>query len=505
MKLKSIIYPFLFLVGAAVVSSCSKADVDIDPQGQFLVDNYYKNEDQAFAALAAAYDPIGKEVHTFENIITMFNAGSDDFFAGGGGPSDGIGIHSFDNYSIDASTIPASFWDNYYQGVFRTNVLLQKLPGVAMGDELKVRFTAEAKALRAYYYFELVRMFGNVPLILEPLNTSEIYTVEQAAPQDVYAQIEKDLTEAMPDLPMMIENMDADGGRLTKGSAQAILGKVYLFEGKNAQAAAQLAVVNGTPGGTSVYGYKLLDNFADLFGANVGFNSEAIIEIASTNKANVDYGNWGGGQNEANTVNQMVGPRGYTLNAGSTAPDYAGGWSFNPVTQQLYDVLKGDPRFDVTIADLKALQADGQITYAPADQDTGYFLKKFMPLQSDRSDLGGAIEQNYTQNVYVIRLADTYLMEAEALGASGSRAQALLDAVRARVGLPSVPVSMDAIMLERRKELAGEGQRWFDLVRTGRAAAALQDRGFTAGKNEILPVPLNELENTLIVQNPGYN
>jgi hypothetical protein len=95
-------------------------------------------------------------------------------------------------------------------------------------------------------------------------------------------------------------------------------------------------------------------------------------------------------------------------------------------------------------------------------------------------------------------------MEAEALGGSGDRAQALLDAVRARVGLPSVPVSMENIMKERRLELAGEGHRWFDLVRTGRAGAVLGDRGFTVGKNEIFPIPLKELENTKLVQNPNY-
>ncbi|MBY0487292.1 MAG: RagB/SusD family nutrient uptake outer membrane protein, partial [Flavobacteriaceae bacterium] len=108
------------------------------------------------------------------------------------------------------------------------------------------------------------------------------------------------------------------------------------------------------------------------------------------------------------------------------------------------------------------------------------------------------------QNSYVIRLADSYLMEAEALGGTGARAQALLDAVRARVGLTSVPVSLAAIKAERRKELAGEGQRFFDLVRWGDAPSVLGSRGFIAGKNEIFPIPLQEMANTILQQNPNY-
>ena len=145
---------------------------------------------------------------------------------------------------------------------------------------------------------------------------------------------------------------------------------------------------------------------------------------------------------------------------------------------------------------MKDLKAQGLADYSPGYKDTGYFIKKFMPTTADVTTGGGDAVLNYKQNVYVMRLADTYLMEAEALGGTGTRAQALLDAVRARVGLPSVPVSMNAIMAERRLELACEGHRWFDLVRTGKAAAVLASRGFTAGKNEIWPIPLKELENT---------
>ncbi|WPR72647.1 RagB/SusD family nutrient uptake outer membrane protein [Flavobacterium sp. NG2] len=505
MKLKNIKFSLIASVVLFTATSCSEEFLNVEPKGTALEDNYYTNESEAYSGLIAVYDVIGKQSRGFENMLTMLNAGSDDFFAGGGGATDGTGIQSFSDYTISPSTIPASYWNDFYQGIFRANILLKKLPNVPMDEATKVRFTAEAKVLRAYYYFELVRTFKNVPLITEPIATTEIYNVVQATPAAVYAQIEKDLNEALPNLPNTITNVATEGGRFSKGSAQALLGKVYLYEGKKTEAAAALAAVNGTPGGTSQYGYKLLSKFSDLWTISNKFNTESIIEITHTDKSNADWGFWGSGADEGNTVNVMVGPRSYSRTSGSTAPDYASGWSFNPVTQNLYDALKSDPRFDATIMDMKALKDAGQADYSPGYKDTGYFLKKFMPLNSDVSTGGGASALNYKQNIYAMRLADTYLMEAEALGATGTRAQALLDAVRARVGLSSVPVSMDAILAERRLELAGEGHRWFDLVRTGKAATALASRGFTAGKNEIWPIPLKELENTKIVQNPNYN
>jgi len=500
---------FKYFVFASVLFlsllSCGKEYVELDPTGTgtFLEENYYSDQTQAFSGLIAVYDLLGKEARGFENMVTMMNAASDDHHAGGGGPDDGAGIHAFADYSITPSTIPASYWNDYFQGIFRANILLAKLPAVPMDEATKGRYIAETKALRAYFYFQLVRMFGNIPLIVEPLATADIYNVPQAPKDAVYAQIEKDLEEAKAVLPPSL-NMATEAGRFTKGAAQALLGKVYLYNGKNAQAASELAEVNGTPGGTSQYGYRLLDNFADLWDFNNTFHSESILETTNTNQSNADWGFWGSGADEGNSINIMVGPRSYVRNAGSTAPDYAPGWSFNVFTQEFYDLIQGDPRFDATVADLKAFEEAGEIEYLHGDRDTGYYLKKFMPLNSDASTGGGVKELNYQQHVYMIRLADTYLLEAEALGGSGSRAQALLDAVRARVGLTPVPVSLDAIALERRLELAGEGHRWFDLVRTGRASTALASKGFTAGKNEVLPIPLRDTENTLIEQNPHY-
>jgi starch-binding outer membrane protein, SusD/RagB family len=404
---------------------------------------------------------------------------------------------------MTANLMAGSYWDDPYQGIFRANVLLQRLPDVPMDEPSRIRFGGEAKALRAFNYFNLVRMFGRIPLLLEPLTAANMYDVEQVEPAAVYAQIEKDLTEAIDALPPTVA-LATEGGRFTKGAAKALLGKVYLYEKKNALAAAQLAEVNGTPGGTSAFGYKLLDDFSDLWVVSNKFNTESILEETHSAAGNSDWGFWGSGRDEGNTLNVMVGPRSYERKD-NAAPDLPSGWSFNVFTQNFYDFMKNDPRFGATLLDLNALKTAGHADYIAGYMNTGYFLNKFLPRKSDVSTGGGATELNYRQNTYVIRLADTYLMEAEALGATGNRAQALLDAVRDRVGLPSVPVSMAAIKAERRYELAGEGHRWFDLVRWGDAATVLQSRGFVAGKHEVFPIPFRELQGTKLEQNPQYD
>lgn len=502
--MKTIKYKYIFAAAAMLsFGSCSEEFITSDIKGKFVDSNFYANEEQATAALVSVYDPIRKNSGGFENMITMMNAGSDDFYAGGGNSTDGQGIQDFSKHTLTSISIPGSFWNDHYQGIFRANNLLLKLPDVPMGDDVKSRFVGEIKALRAIYYFNLVRMFKNIPLLLEPLDATNMYAVEQVAPEAIYAQIEKDLTEAIPALPATIPS-ETEGGRITKGGAQAMLGKVYLFEGKKAEAAAVLAQVNGTPGETNQYGNKLLEKYSDLWVVSNKFNTESLIEVSHTSAGNSDWGFWGTGADEGNTVNIMVGPRSYSKPEGSPAPDLPSGWSFNVLTQDLYDAIKPDPRFAATVLDLKTMKEAGEADYIGGYQDTGYFLNKFVPRQEDVRTGGGAAELNYKQNSYIIRLADTYLMEAEALG-SGARAQALLDAVRARVGLGSVPVTLEAIKKERRMEFAGEGLRFFDLVRWGDAATKLANRGFNAGIDEIFPIPTRELQGTKLKQNPGYN
>ena len=494
----------IILAIAFLATSCGKDWLDVEPKGTQLEENFYQNADDALEGLIAIYDQVGGTSGGYINKFTATLAASDDHFAGGGSATDVNNLQVWSNYTLDPATGPqGELWDRYFSGVFRANVLISKLPGIPMDEDLKNRYMAESKFLRAYFYFDLVRFFENVPLFETPLSADEIYNVVQADPADVYNLIIQDLTVAIEGLPNTVPAA-TEGGRATVGAARALLGKVYLQLKDYTNAAQQFEKVNGTPGGTSEYGYKLLANFADLWDFDNKQNSESIFSVNHTGKAN--WGDWGCiACSEGNWLNTMCGPRNYKR-INEPAPDYFSGWSFFVITPELESVMNGDPRYSSTIVNIQALEDDGLASYEKGNMNTGFFLQKLLPLQSDVNP-GGVDFGNFDQNMYDIRLADTYLMEAEALVMSGGnlgRAQDLLDAVRDRVGLPSAPVSIEAIKHERRMEFVGEGQRWFDLVRWGDAPAALAFKGFVAGKHEILPIPLLELENTLIEQNIEY-
>lgn len=504
---RKITYLVVGLIGLQLLGACKKY-LEISPQERVLLDNYYKTPADAFAALVSIYDRFGYQTGGLYDKVAIMDAASDDHVAGGGGPSDINDLQVVNNFTLNPTTGPQGYlWNKGYAGIFRANVFLSKIGQINMDATLKARYTGEAKTLRAIFYFDLVRFFKNIPLLTSEVDPKQIYDVLQAAPADVYALIEKDLTEAIPSLPNTV-TVATEGGRITKGAAQAVLGKVYLWQGKNAQAAEQFALVNGpTPGQANpTYGYKLLTNFADLFKVSNKFNTESVLEIVHANSSN---GGWGdAGASEGNLLNIIVGPRGYKpILAG--APDYYSGYSFLPFTKEFFDFIHFDPRNKATVANLDSLEKNGIATYEKGYANTGYFIEKTIGRVSDKAPTGQT-ELNFPQDAYEIRLADTYLLEAEAIlqsgGAvgSGSRAYQLLNAVRARVGLNPVAVTLDNLIKERRLELAGEGHRFLDLVRWGKAATVLAYKGFTANKNEIFPIPQAELNNTKIVQNKEY-
>lgn len=500
-KVINISYVVLLLAVFTLVG-CTKEFLELEPRGTALESGFYQTEGEIFEALVAAYDMLTEGLGGGWGMpVGLLNSASDDTFAGGSDSGDQPAWVALDAFTLDPVEGPqADVWNRCYAGVYRANLVIDKAENLeVLTDEFRNRTVGEAKFLRAYYYFELVRWFKNVPLIIGTLGADEIYEITQAAPSEVYAQIEADLTAARNTFEIPETVGASELGRITKGAATALLGKVILYqnnEGRMVEAANLFEeVINSGL-------YALEPNFADIFDPANEFGIESVFEINYSGAARAGWGNaW---QTEGNLNVQFFGMRDYV------GPDYASGWSFCPVTPKLVSAMENDPRYEHTIIDGNALKAQGA-SYTEGYQNTDYFVKKYAAY-ADYSPTDGEVGLNWGTNVREIRLADVILMAAECHSRSGNDGAALshLNTVRSRVGLQPSAASgsnlLDAIYKERQLELATEGHRFWDLVRTGRAAAELADQGFIEGKNEILPIPQAEVDITQgnIAQNPGY-
>jgi len=489
----------VLLLGAL---SCSKSLIDLSPQGTVLESNFYQTQADLFQGLVAAYDPLGW-ANNYSMKMGLLNAASDDNYAGGSNASDQPGWVAVDNFTTNPSLGPqADLWSKNYTGIYRANLVLEKSVGNLTGltPDLRARYVAEAKFLRAYYYFDLVRWFGNVPLVTGPIAESAIYSQTQSTPAQIFAQIEKDLKDAIA-TPQLPETLSSDElGRVTLGAAKALLGKAILFQNNPARMAEAAAIFDDII--TSNI-YSLENNYADIFKPDNRFGRESIFEVSYSNarKAGWELGFDG---NEGNIDVQFCGMRDFV---GTT---YSNGWSFCPVSTDLVNVMKNDPRFSATIIDGNALKAQGA-SYTAGYQNTDYFMAKYSPLAAFKATVGEPA-LNWGYNYKEIRLADVLLMAAECFNrsANDAKAQTYLNRVRARVGLAAKTSSgaalLNDIYTERRLELATEGIRFWDLIRTNRAGTVLGPLGFQTGKSEYLPIAQSEIDlmQGNFKQNPGY-
>jgi len=488
-----------------LLTACGKDWLELDPKGTTLETSFYQNEEEIFEALVATYDVLqwgGTDGWTMK--LGLLNAASDDCYAGGSDASDQPSWVAFDNFTVDPFLGPQSgLWRKGYTGIYRANLVLEKLETVeGLSSEFIARTGAEAKFLRAFYYFDLLRYFGNIPLIDKVLPADDIYTQTQADPAAVYALIESDLNDARNTFELPETLPSSELGRITKGAATALLGKVILYQNDESRMA-EAAMIFEEVINAGIY--DLEQDFGEIFKNENEFGIESVFEINYSNNQRGGWGNFGNGDTEGNYDVQFCGMRDYV------GPLYANGWSFCPITEDLAAVMQNDPRFSHTIIDGDMLRQQGA-SYTEGYQNTNYFIRKYAAFQDDRA-LDGEPALNWGNNVREIRLADVYLMAAEAHNRSGndSQARTYMNRVRTRVGLqPFAGIGgndlLEAIYNERRLELATEGHRFFDLVRTGKAGAVLGNQGFTVGKNEVLPIPQTEIDITEgnLNQNQGY-
>lgn len=465
--------------------------LDILPEGQENTENYFNTKSDYEDALVGVYDLLST---TYLNNI-LGEIASDNSKAGGGDKTDVLDWQQIDDmiHTADIGALRNIFqW--MYAGISRANYIVEFKDKIDF--EGKNELLAENLFLRSYFYFELVKFFGDVPLYVDGRITLEqSQSIDRTPKAEVYAQLEQDLKTAIPNLPWE----QAQNGRATKGAALALLGKIYLFQEKYPEAAAVLdQVINSGQ-------YELVTDFGQIFLNSNENNEESVFEVQY-------YGGEGASFDcfacvEGNIAVGFMGPR--FLN-GDYSP-YTSGFSFNPPTAELFNSYSSDDvRRDASILDMEAFVAsrpDVTFNKGNVDDYTGYYNKKYIPYaESNLPD----VNLSHSNNYRAIRFSDVLLMASEAYAKGGldeTKARTYLNRVRERAGLDEVTSSGSALIQEiykeRRLELAGEGHRFFDQVRTGQTSTI---EGFTAGKNELFPIPRIEIElaGNRWTQNPGY-
>lgn len=479
------------LLFTALLVSCTDSFVDRDPVYSIDSENYFNSEEDYNKALIAAYDMLQS---TYVNVL-LGEIASDNTLSGGESANDVIGFQQVDEMTHTAvNSNLRDLWNWMFAGVNRANYILEFKDKTNFNG--KEQIIAEARFLRAYYHFELVKWFGAIPLKGDArFKLGDEKNIPRSPVSEVYASIEDDLEYAIANLSVVAPQT----GRATKGAAQALLGKAYLYQDKFDEAAVVLEdlIVDDN--------YSLVTNYNTIF-ENSGENgTESVFEVQYSDAEGAGFGCL-----QCSEGNVAVGFNGIRNYSG---PLFDSGYSFNVPTQEAFDAFEvGDNRRDASILDIVTFAAANSATYGTGYKHTGFFNRKYLPRQGD-ANIG---DQNLTNpnNYRAIRYSDVLLMAAEAYNRGGiddAKARTYLNLVRRRAfGNTSHDVSAsgsaltDFILAERRLELVGEGHRFFDLVRTNRAAAAIT--GFTPNKNEIFPIPIEEIQfsNGNWQQNPNY-
>jgi starch-binding outer membrane protein, SusD/RagB family len=472
------------LVRMVIFTSCSK-ELELKPH-QIYYDNFYQTEDDALNAVNAVYDVLGS-VNQYSNTLWLLqDISSDDCNARQ--TLDDPNLHQFTTYDIQASNnYLAGIWQSSYLGISRSNVVLEKVPAITMDSATRQQIVGEARFLRGLFYFNLVRLFGEVPIITVPVSASltdeEIYLFKSPV-SAVYARIIEDLTMAAERLPLKYSNAN-DKGRATRGAAWGLLSKVYLTTNDWANA--------------SLYASKVIDSKQYSLNADYISNFKEINKNGKESVFEVQF------YKKANSENSQMVISGLPSIQGLFS---AGTETMLPTTDLLNSFETGDHRKEVTFFSSYWFYTFEPHIWKYWDQDA------YKPAATTQS---GA-------DFFVMRYSEILLIYAEALNEANSgptnEAYAAINQVRARARNGNNTVLPDlagldhdgfrkAVLNERRHEFVSEGQRWFDLVRTGtlieNVKRAKGDVANPTSVNYVFPIPQRELDNNKnLKQNNGY-
>ncbi|TLX76632.1 RagB/SusD family nutrient uptake outer membrane protein [Labilibacter sediminis] len=481
-----------------MLSACSSF-LDEDPQDRFVIDDFYKNAGDAEAAVNAIYAQL-YEIYK-RRMYLMADLPTDDHKNGKGMPNTQLINLEYARFTADNQFV-REMWLYNYTGIMSANAAIINIPGIVMDEELKNRLLAEAKFLRALYYFNLVRFYGDVPLIKKLFTVNNIH-VERIPKEEVYESIIEDLTFAGEKLPKTYDFTDV--GRATSGAAKILLAKVYLTIHEYGLAEAKIKEVVLKEGD---YGYGLHDEYKANWKEDTELGKEMVFSI--------EYLSEGG---ESNNQMALDGPK-FSIHKGAGVPGLKSAKEADIPSQELYNLfLEEDSRKHHTF----------KLEYE--SPNNGEIYQSFIPLFGKYWEDGQIQLNKSSVNMHILRYADALLMYAEVLNENDNTADAIiyLNKVRQRAFQSEdynyQNLSKDdlrlAIYKERRLELAHEGHRWFDLVRTNRFIERMREHGTIEAelaeedKNDIsqniqdhmvlMPIPQYEIDlNPEVVQNPGY-
>lgn len=474
---KYIVLPIIIL---AVLSSC-ESYLEFPPEGEIPQEQFFNSADDAQKAVNAMYGYLRSwNISAFSYLI-IGSLPSDEILKGSS-PGDGSWANDYDNFLYTKTQGQIKdFWTGRYEGINLSNQVITNVPGIEMDGGVKNRMIAEATFMRAFHYYYLARAFGGVPLIKEVPAGPE--GLVRTTTEETWAFIESDLRTAIPDLPETLPSNEL--GRATRWAAKGLLAKVLMYREEWAECkSVSDDVINNGP-------FDLYPDFYQLFRPEQEFCQESLFEIVATQVPGE-----GGLSNSQFAETQAV--RGQF------------GWGWFVPTDELadaFDAANDTIRKKVTILYKGDVTEDGDII-AGIDVMEGVELpryngKVYVPSRIDRV-IG---PYGSDQNPRILRFADILLINAEAAHHTGGDAATPLNRVRARANLPTIgSPTLENIWEERRLELAGEQDRYWDLLRTGQAASVLANYGFQSGKHELYPIPQTEIDLSggQLEQNPGW-
>ncbi|MDJ1483870.1 RagB/SusD family nutrient uptake outer membrane protein [Cytophagaceae bacterium YF14B1] len=499
------------LILFGIFTSCSKEFLDVPVQGQgttktdpALAQNLVTGVYNSLLA-GEAFGGDGGDTHGI-SFIAATNIMSDDADKGST-PSDQSALNDIDNFTISpTNTFVAALWNGYYTGISKANQALVALSTASLTDVTKNKLIGEVRFIRGYYYFNLVRLFGKVPKVLRvPKDAQDANTDPEfqtrASVDTIYNVIIQDLQFAANNLPL---RSNASVGHVDKGAAQTLLAKVYMYrkEWQKVFDLTQEVISSGQ--------YDLVADYSTIW-RQIGDNSiESVFEIQTGQFNNSDYGIQGYSVWQGPRVGGKGGWTDLGFGFGTPSANLVNAYEANDVRKaSTIIVIDNSGQHKGTVL------FDGfRIPSADSVQNLYYNYKAYHSENSSIETFNGNRDRKQ-KNVHLLRYAEVLLMNAEAANELGqsNTATTLLNRIRKRAGLQDTNASSqtdvrDAIWKERRFELAMEHDRFFDLVRQGRAAQVMQAAGknFVAGKNELLPVPSLQiaLSGGQLDQNNGY-